>query len=154
MKKFTKDEMDDARIKLNNLIAGVAGSNTVFDINQKLDILEDEFAKFDERGEFDKEERVSGGWNAASKNESEKKDQRDEVFYAHLVVARAGLRLLQQAIPAIKQIAGRCLEIAGKDAIREMCKPGTVNGNLLAAEFTLPEGYETLTQKIRSAIGG
>lgn len=154
MKKFTKDKMDDARIKLNNLLTGVAGSNTVFDINQQMDILEAEFTKFDERGEFDDQERVSGGWNTERKNEAEKKDQRDEVFYVHVVVARAGLRLLQQAIPAIKEIADRCLELAGKDAIRQACTAPTVNGKVQTAEFVLPAGYETLTQKIKSAIGG
>src|SRR5690349_16460392 len=113
--KCTEETLRETRSKLNNLTAGIAGGNQTFDINQQLDNLEWLFAEFEKLGKFVNEEpQRRGGWNIDEKNAAAKKDQSDEVFYARVVVAKNGLRLLQQAIPALKQLSDRCLEIAGK----------------------------------------
>jgi hypothetical protein len=160
--KLTEEELRTQRGKLNNLITGIAGVNQIHDINQALQGLEWLFAEFDKRGQFVQgEPQRRGGWNIAEKNAAEKKDQSDEIVYARVIVAKAGLRLLQQAIPTLKQISERCLEIAGKDAVRLACTPTRMEGTdwqgnpypQPAPEFTLPEGYDTLGSKIKSAIG-
>jgi hypothetical protein len=160
--KPTLTNMRETRIQLNNLLLNSGNSNQVFDINQKLDILENFFAEFDKSGKFaDEEVRVRGGINVQQKNDAEKKEQSDEVFYARVVLARAGLTVQQKTVPTLKQIADRCLEIAGTAAVRQACTPSRMEGTdwqgkpyaQSAPEFTLPEGYETLGSKIKSAIG-
>ena len=163
LSKLTLNEMTETRKQLNNLVAGIAGSNQIYDINQKLDALDSFFAQFEKRGGFDLDQvRIRGGWNTIEKNNKEKRDDSDSVLHARVIVARSGLKLLQQAIPALKKICDRCLEVAGKDAVRQACTPAKMEGTdlngqpyaPLAPEFTLPEGYETLTQKLKSVIGG
>ncbi|MGH9634962.1 MAG: hypothetical protein ACRD72_09025 [Candidatus Angelobacter sp.] len=161
--KLTAQEMVEARQKVNNLIAQIGNSNELFAINQALDNLDLLFAAFEKSGQFVDEEQPHrrGGWNTDKKNAAEKKDHSDEVFGARTIIARAGLRLLQQAIPALKQISDRCLEIAGKEAVRAACKPDEILGTDLngkpyaprPSEFTLPEGYETVGSKVKAAIG-
>jgi hypothetical protein len=153
--KLKKDEMREARVKLNNKISGIAETNQIHDINQQLDALEWFFTEIEKHGQFEPEkEQTRGGWNVQGKTSAEKKDDMDEAFYARVVTARCGLSILQKYIPALKNIADRCLELAGKDAVRRVCEPGSVNSNIHPSEFTLPEGYGTLAQKIKSAIGG
>jgi hypothetical protein len=144
------------------MTASIAGGNQTFDINQQLENLDWLFAEFENRGEFVNEDQGRrGGVNIEAKIAAEKKEQTGEVMFARVVVAKVGLRLLQQAIPALKQISDRCLEIAGKDAVRLACTPIRMEGTDLsgkpyaqpAPEFTLPEGYETLGSKIKAAIG-
>jgi hypothetical protein len=161
--KCTEQALREERSKLNNLTAGIAGGNQTFDINQTLENLEWLLAEFDARGgQFVNEEpQRRGGWNINEKNAAEKKEHGDEVVFARVIIARNGLRLLQQAIPALKKISDRCLELAGKDAVRLACTPTKMEGTdwqgkpyaQPAPEFTLPEGYETVASKIKSAIG-
>jgi hypothetical protein len=161
--KLTEEALRDARTKLNNETSGIAEGNQLFGINQQIDALEWLFDAFNKSGEFVDEEQTGrrGGWNVAEKNAQEKKAQADDVFYARVVVARAGLRLLHKAIPALQEISTRCLEVAGKAAILQACTPDRMEGTDLngqpyrqpTPEFTLPEGYGTITAKIKSAIG-
>jgi hypothetical protein len=161
--KCTQQALRDERSKLNNLTTGIAGGNQTFDINQTLENLDWILSEFDARGQFVNEEQPQrrGGVNIEKKNAAEKKEQSDEVVYARVIIARNGLRLLQQAIPALKKISDRCLEIAGKDAVRSACTPSKMEGTdwqgkpyaQPAPEFTSPEGYETVASKIKSAIG-
>lgn len=161
--KLTEEALREARGKLNNLTSCIAGGNQTFDIDQSLEALDWLFSEFEKRGQFVNEDQPQrrGGVNIEAKNAADKKEQTGEVMFARVVVAKAGLRLLQQAIPALKQISDRCLEIAGKDAVRLACTGSKMEGTGLdgkpyaqpAPEFTLPEGYETLGPKIKSAIG-
>jgi hypothetical protein len=161
--KCTEEALRAERSKLNNLTGNIANGNKTFDINQTLENLDWLLAEFDKRGQFVNEDqgRTRGGLNIDQKIAAEKRDQSDEVIFARVIVARNGLSLLQQAIPALKKISDRCLEIAGKDAVRLACTASRMEGTDYqgkpyapsAPEFTLPEGYETWGSKIKTAIG-
>src|SRR4051812_2520974 len=121
--KCTEGQLRETRSKLSSLVAGIAGSNQTFDIIQQLDALEWLFAEFDKCGQFVKEEQPQrrGGWNADSGKKAEEEKDAQELLFARVKIAVAGLSLLQQAIPTIKQISDRCLEVAGPDAVRRAC---------------------------------
>jgi hypothetical protein len=161
--KCTEQALREERSKLNNLTSNIANGNQAFDIEQTLEKLDWILSEFDASGQFVNEEqgRIRGGVNIEKKNAAEKKEQAAEVIFARVIIARNGLRLLQQAIPALKKISDRCLELAGKDAVRLACTAPKMEGTdwqgnpyaQPAPEFTLPEGYETVASKIKTAIG-
>jgi hypothetical protein len=165
MMKLTVDDMIEARNRANNALTRITDTNTIHEITEQLKSLESVFAEFEKRGRFDADDdqrRVRGGWNVDQKNEDERKDHSDKVFTARVIIARAGLRLLQKAIPSLTQICEQCLEIAGKDAVRAACAPIPREGTdffgkpcgPMPSEFTLPTGYETLAAKLKTVITG
>jgi hypothetical protein len=162
--QFKKNEMMDVRNKINNTLNSIGESNQMHDLNQQLENIEWFFGQFEQHGQFEPE-RVPfrGGWNVEEKNNAQKKDESDDIAQSRLVIARAALRLLQQRIPQIQAVCERCLELAGKDAVRMVCTPVQREGTdwqgkpypPTAPELTLPKGYEpTLASKIKSAVVG
>ena len=72
--------------------------------------------------------------------------------FARVKLADSGLALLQFIIPQLKQLAERSLEVAGKSAIRTVCGPHYVGGKPIASRYSLPDEYQTVVGKVKSAL--
>lgn len=160
LRTITLADLQEQRNRLNTAVAPLTDTNRVHEFNEAMRKLEEAFDYFEKNGEFDSGERRVEVYRSAKIQET-KQDHSDDVKHAKMIIARAGLRLQQKSIPAIKAMADRCLELAGADAVRAVCAPtqrdGTdIQGKLYKptpSEFTLPAGYEPVGQKIKTLIG-
>jgi hypothetical protein len=82
----------------------------------------------------------------------------DDIAFARLKVAGAGLHLLQFVIPALQRLGEQCLRTAGASAVRNQCAPRNVNGRSIPSTYKLPEEYatvvSTVVSKVKSALRG
>jgi hypothetical protein len=161
MNVITLADLQEQRNRLSTVIAALTDSNRIQDFKQAIGRLEAAFDYFEKHGQFDSGERKVTVYRSAKAPDPEKEDHSDDVTHARMIIARSGLRLLQQSIPAIREMANKCLELAGKDVVRTVCAPTLREGTDLQgqpykpmpSEFTLPDGYEPVTQKIKTLIG-
>jgi hypothetical protein len=75
----------------------------------------------------------------------------EEVAAHRLSLANAALRLQQQVIPTLSEIANESLAIAGSDAIRTACSPSrSHSGREIPSEFTLPQKFAGIVGKLKA----
>jgi hypothetical protein len=162
IKNITLADLQEQRNLLSKAANTLTDSNRIHDFNQAIGQLQAAFDYFEKNGKFDSGERKTEVYRSAAAAADEKQDHGDDVKHARMIIARSGLRLLQQSIPAIREMADKCLELAGKDAVRTVCAPTLREGTdfqgqpykPMPSEFTLPDGYEPLSLgKIASTVG-
>lgn len=145
MRGITLSDLQEQRNRLKAATAALASQHYIGELDQAIMKLQDAFAYFEKHGQLDSGEQRVEVYRSARAVE-EKQEHGDDVKHARMIIALSGLRLLQQSIPRVKEMADRCLELAGKDAVRVACAPiQREGGKPLPSEFTLPEGYEPVS---------
>lgn len=161
MSDITLADLQEQRNRLNAASSALADTNQINALNDAIGRLEAAFNYFEKHGQFHSGERKVTVYRS-SKVAEEKENHGEDVDLARVIIARSGLLLLQKSIPAIREMAEKCLKLAGKDAVRTVCAP-TLRGGTdyegkpykpMPSEFTLPDGYEPLSiGKIAKTVG-
>lgn len=160
---FTQETLRDAKAQFNTLANRISGTNERHEITQCLENLESTLNELAERGMFERpdDQRTKIYGSNDGREEEYREQDALEAAAARQMIARAGLRILQKTIPFLNEIGNRCLEVAGKDAVRTACTPTPREGTDFngypykptPSEFTLPPGYApSLIDKAKSAI--
>ena len=160
---FTQNTLRDAKNQFNSLVNTISGTNGKHEITQSLENLESILRELRDRGVFERPDDTRKKIYGSNDGLEEEYREQDalEAAAARQMIAQAGLRILQKTIPFLAEIGDRCLEVAGKDAVRLVCSPTQREGTdsygepykPMASEFTLPPGYApSLIDKAKSAI--
>jgi hypothetical protein len=161
--QFTPEALVDRKKAFNNAAGKFDLQNTSQEFTNALEELESLLTELQTRGMFERpsETRTKIYGNNDRDEQEYRAEDALEAQTARLMIARHGLKILQRTIPFLTEIGNRCLEVAGKEAVRSACAPtpreGTdYHGNPLKpipGEFTLPPGYEpSLVSKVKDAL--
>ena len=162
-KQFTIETLDSQKKAFTSAIVRFDIQNASQDADAALEELHSVLNELETRGMFERPQESTKIYRP--NDDTHEREYRDndalESRAARLMIARHGLKILQRTIPFLTEFGNRCLEVAGKEAVRDVCAPTPREGTdfhgqpykPLPSGFVLPPGYESsIFDKAKSAL--